>query len=213
MGTGATARTLAKSTTVDSVDAYEIVTTVHDVIAQFPAETLGANQEKVRVFWEDARAGMVHRTKKYDIITQSPLYLKQAGSSFLLSREYFELVKSRLKEGGIAGIYCNAQGNQEQALLVRKTVSSVFAHYESFGDGYFILASMQPIQITAENFNAKLVSGDPIVDDIRILGVDQILQQFDRPRLDWDSSPYLVTDDHPLVEHPDFTRWLFRWAK
>ena len=211
MGTGATARTLAKSTAVASVDAYEINGTLRDVIAAFPEESLGsAHRDKIRVLWEDARTGLVRRDRKYDVITQSPLYLKQAGSSFLLSKQYFELLRSRLKDGGIVGIYCNAQGNAEQALLVRKTVAAVFPFQESYGGGYFILASNRPIVLTRESFGRKLVDGDPVADDIRLLGIDAILAGIDRPRLDWESSPWIVTDDHPLVEHPTITRWLFR---
>jgi spermidine synthase len=210
MGTGATARTLAKSSSVESVDAYEIVNTIREVIDSYPEYTLKPSElQKIHVYWEDARSGLIRRDKKYDIITQSPLYLKQTGSSLLLSREYFELLKSRLKEGGIAGIYCNSQGNQEQALLVRKTVSEVFEYYESFANGYFILASDRPIRIDKARFEAKLVEGDPIAEDVRILGIDFILAGIDRPRLDWTSSPYVITDDHPLVEHPEMVRWLF----
>ncbi|MEM6793439.1 MAG: fused MFS/spermidine synthase, partial [Acidobacteriota bacterium] len=209
MGTGATARTLAKSPSVERVDAYEIVRTVGDVILAFPKESLGlANHDKIRVWWEDARAGLRRRDQQYDIITQSPLYLDQAGSSFLLSKQYLELVRSRLKEGGIAGIYCNSMGNAEQALIVRTTVSEVFEHYESFGRGYFILASDRPIDLSLENLRSKLVPGDPISEDIRLLGVEWVSSGFDRPRLDWESSPYLVTDDHPLIEWPNYARWL-----
>ena len=92
------------------------------MLAVYPAETLlPSDMTKIRIYWEDARAGIVRRDKQYDLITQSPLYLKQTGSSLLLSREYFALLKSRLKPGGIAGIYCNSQGNPAQAAMVRRT--------------------------------------------------------------------------------------------
>lgn len=209
MGTGATARTLAKSTRIAAVDAYEIVKTLQKVLALYPEETLGtANLDKLHVYWEDARNGLITRDKSYDIITQSPLYLSQAGSSFLLSREYLTLVRSRLKPGGVAGIYSNARGNPQQALLVRKTVSSVFQYCESFGDGYFILASDAPMRISREAFQAKLGTSDPISRDVELVGLDWILEGFDSPRLDWSSSAYVITDDHPLVEYPVITSWL-----
>jgi spermidine synthase len=211
MGTGATARTLAKASSVEAVDAYEIVGTVREVIRYYPAKTLtSSDMKKITVYWEDARGGLIRRDKKYDIITQSPLYLRQSGSSLLLSREYFELLRNRLKEGGIVGIYSNSQGNGDQALLVRKTVSEVFRYYESFARGYFILASDSPIRVDREHFEAKLREGDPIVDDVRILGVDWLLQRVDRPRLNWTASPYVITDDHPLVEYPQIASRLMK---
>jgi spermidine synthase len=213
MGTGATARTLAKASSVEAVDAYEIVGTVREVLRYYPVKTLTSSDlKKIAVYWEDARSGLIRRDKKYDIITQSPLYLRQSGSSLLLSREYFELLRSRLKEGGIVGIYSNSQGNREQALLVRKTVSEVFRYYESFARGYFILASDSPIRIDREHFEAKLHENDPIVDDVRIVGVEWLLQRMDRPRLNWKASPYVITDDHPLVEYPQIATRLMKSA-
>lgn len=209
MGTGATARTLAKSARIAEVDAYEIVKTLQRVLDLYPEETLGsANLEKLHVYWEDARNGLITRNKSYDIITQSPLYLSQAGSSFLLSREYLELLHSRLKPGGIAGIYSNARGNPEQALPVRKTVSSVFRYCESFGEGYFLLASDSPIRISKEAFRSRLLPSDPVSGDVELVGLDWILQGFDSPRLDWSSTGYVITDDHPLVEYPLVAHWL-----
>ena len=211
MGTGATARTLAKSASVESVDAYEIVDTVRDVIDRYPLQTLRPSDlKKMNVYWEDGRGGLIRRPRKYDIITQSPLYLRQVGSSLLLSREYFELLRSRLKPGGIVGIYCNSFRNDDQALLVRKTVSEVFQHYESFAGGYFILASDSPIRIDRQSFAAKLHDGDPIADDVRLLGLDWLIGNMDQPRLNWTASPYDITDDHPLVEYPEIASRLMR---
>ncbi len=204
MGTGSTARILAKSRRVDSVDTYEIVRTVADVIEAFPEETLGsANRDKIHVYWQDARTGLLTRDATYDIITQSPLYLKQAGSSFLLSKEYFELLKSRLRPGGIAGIYSNSQGNAEQALLVRRTVSEVFAYYESFANGYFILASDRPIDLSEAAIRRRIQPDDPVAMDLESLGLARTLREFDRPKLDWLGAPFPITDDHPLVEYPE----------
>ena len=65
----------------------------------------------------------------------------QAGSSILLSKQYMEIVKKRLKLGGTFAIYSNALGNLAQALVVRKTAAQVFKYYESFGDGYMLVVS------------------------------------------------------------------------
>lgn len=209
MGTGATARLLAKSSAVRSVDAYEIVTTLQDLLALYPEETLGtANLEKIDVRWQDARTGLIVNNKSYDIITQSPLYLNQSGSSFLLSREYLSLLKSRLKPGGVAGIYCNTMGNEAQALLVRQTVAEVFAYQESFANSYFILASDSPIDLSAERFGTGLAADDPVVADVALLGLDWIRGNFDRPRLVWQRTPHRITDDQPLVEYPALVDWL-----
>ncbi len=110
-------------------------------------------------------------------MTQAPLYLMQAGSSILLSKQYMEIVKKRLKPGGTFAIYCNAQGNLGQALVVRKTVAQVFKHYESFGDGYLLVVSDAPIEYTLESIQKKLdkmSEDDPIKNEILKFGVEKL---------------------------------------
>ena len=34
-------------------------------------------------------------------------------------------------------------------------------------------------------------------------GVEKLSNWKDSPRLDWENSPVIVTDDHPIVEYPD----------
>jgi spermidine synthase len=209
MGTGATARVLAKADLIRSVDTYEIVTTLQRVIARYPEESLGhAKLEKVNVHWGDARTGLMTNPRKYDLITQSPMYLKQSGSSLLLSVEYFALLRSRLKEGGVVGIYSNAQGNEDQAMLVRNTVRQVFPFYESFDKGYFLLASDRPLDVSRAQFESKLQAQDGMTAEIRLIGIEEILRGIDNPRLDWAGTRYVITDDHPLVEYPATLRWL-----
>src|SRR5690606_8133734 len=214
MGTGATARTLDKSPTIEMVDAYEIVKNLAPVAEDYPDESLAAShREKIHVYWEDARSGIRRREKKYDIITQSPLYLAQAGSSLLLSQEYFGLLAQRLTPEGIVGIYCNARGNELQALLVRQTVASVFKYTESFGNGYFIVASQAPLDVSLQAMRRRLKESDPIYADVMVLGLENIARGFDSPRLRWGGLPRIVTDDEPLVEYPALVDLVFRGRK
>ena len=60
MGTGATARTLAKSLRVESVDTYEIVRTVRELLVRYPLYTLTPFElRKINIYWEDARSGLI----------------------------------------------------------------------------------------------------------------------------------------------------------
>ena len=84
------------------------------------------------------------------------------GSTILLSREYFRLVQSRLKSGGVYTIYSNAPGNQAQAHLVRETAASVFRHAVTFDEGYLIVASDSPLVATEGAFRARLARNDAL---------------------------------------------------
>ncbi|MCB9871217.1 MAG: hypothetical protein H6837_15280 [Planctomycetes bacterium] len=201
LGTGITAATLAKRDSIKRVDAYEINHTLKHLLRRHPEGTLNvATNPKIRVIWQDARSGMALNTRKYDVISQQPLWLMQAGSSILLSREYMQLVASRLKPGGIFAIYCNSP-SPEQKLVVRKTAASVFRYRESFGEGYCLIVSNDPIEFSEEKILARAArEEDPFW---RELSAGKIPLGYDAERLEWEDCPILITDDHPVVEYTE----------
>lgn len=208
-GLGITAATLAKRGGVE-VDAYEINRTFAQVAALYPENTLGATGDsRIHVRWQDGRSGLALDAKRYDVIISAPLHLRASGSSNLLSREYLELARSRLKPGGVITLY-SQEGKPEQAELVRATVQSVFPHVQTFLKGLLTVASDSPIEITRDSIRASLARRDPLAQEM--LAIDRMLRRrgeaglyawFDARRLLVRESPYLVTDDHPLVEYPD----------
>ena len=218
LGTGITSATLAKSKLVDRVDSYEINEVLKRIFRDYPAGTMNvATNPKIHIMWQDGRAGLaLNADKKYDLITQQPLYLVQSGSSCLLSKEYMELIKSRLKPGGVFCIYSNSMGYVEQAELVRATAAAAFKHCESFGGGYLLVVSDSPIVYTEESIEAKLESeGDgPLATECRSarMGVDNLVKYHDSPRMNW-KCPYIITDDHPLVEYPHIVKYLVDRAR
>jgi spermidine synthase len=207
LGGGITAATLARSSAVRSVDVYEINPGLKGLLADYPEGTLGVGKNpKVRILWRDGRTGLALAPRQYDVVTQQPLYLKQAGSSLLLSREYLQLVRARLRPGGVFAIYSNSQQHAGQALLVRQTASRVFRYTESARGSYMVIASDQPFSLdgaSIERVLAAAAPGDPFVAEARRLGVPALAAFLDRPRLVWDGSPLEVTDDHPIVEYPE----------
>ena len=133
LGAGITSATLSEVSQIGVVDTYDINHTLRPFLATYPRETLGVGTDsRVHLIWQDGRSGLALNPKKYNLITQQPLYLKQAGSSILLSREYLKLAQARLKPGGVIAIYSNAEGNREAALLIRQTTQSVFRLLRKF---------------------------------------------------------------------------------
>jgi spermidine synthase len=53
------------------------------------------------VIYDDARHFVLTTTERFDIITSDPIHPWVKGSATLYSKEYFEMVKSRLNPGGI----------------------------------------------------------------------------------------------------------------
>ena len=206
-GIGITASTLAKLDGMH-VDAYEINHTLRHVLREFPKQTLNVLQNPdIDIRWQDARSGLALDLKRYDLIISAPLYLRQAGSSILLSREYMQLAKRRLRENGVFALYAH-EGEAAQALLVRRTVASVFDHSETFLNGLLIVASDTPITITAQLIKARLGRSDEFYQEVASFGAamqhrgTSLYHAFDSPRLSFEQGKYTITDDHPLVEYP-----------
>jgi spermidine synthase len=59
------------------------------------------DDRRTQVFYDDARHYILTTPEKFDIITSDPIHPFVKGSATLYSREYFEMVKSRLNPGGI----------------------------------------------------------------------------------------------------------------
>ena len=158
-------------------------------------------------------SGLALRDQRYDLITQQPLYLRQAGSGMLLSREYMQLVRSRLKPRGIFCCYCNAMQDDALAAIVRRTAAEVFAHCESFYGGYAIMASDSPIRFSRPAVEHRLSQGGRLAAEmsrhIEDVSLDRFLAGLDAPRLEW-TSAHRVTDDHPIVEFYDVRSF---WSK
>jgi spermidine synthase len=215
-GIGITAATLAKMNGLN-VDTYEINHTLRRVLKTYPEGTLYVDSNpKIDIRWQDGRSGMALDSKQYDLIISAPLYLRQAGSSILLSREYMLLAKRRLKEGGVFALY-SREGALAQAALVNATVRSVFSHSQTLLDGLLTVASDTPIHISREGIAERLKADDPLI--LEMARFDRLMQQkqmdglygaFDIGGISYQSTRYLITDDHPLVEYPLLAERLLR---
>jgi len=59
------------------------------------------DDHRTKVIYDDARHYILTTPEKFDIITSDPIHPFVKGSAMLYSKEYFEMVKSRLNPGGI----------------------------------------------------------------------------------------------------------------
>lgn len=205
IGTGITIGTLARSSAVKNIEGYDINESLKQVMLDFPMQTLNVlTNPRISMIWKDARSGLALNEKTYQIVTQQPLYLKQAGSSNLLSEEYLRLLSKRMSEDGVFLVYANSQGNHAQQLVVRKTLESVFPYCASFLQGYMYVVSKSPIEFTRESLEKKLAVNDELMNEIKSeFNIDQILAWKDAPDDTWKKCTLTIKDDHPILEYPD----------
>jgi spermidine synthase len=190
------------------VDVYEIDHTLQRVLRDYPEESLNAaTTPNVHWTWGDARTGMALNPQTYDIILSAPLYLRQAGSSLLLSREYLRLAKSRLRPDGILAVYSN-EGSPAQTRLIQSTLASLFPYRVTWYDGLLTLASDQPIRITEDRLRERLAKPDRLYREAAALDVSLqshggLWAWYDGDRYAQALADRVVTDDQPLVEYPE----------
>jgi len=207
IATGITASTLALHEEVQQVDGYDVSPTLEKVYRDFPEGTLHLQQNsKINITWQDARTGLALNPKQYDIIQTQPLYLKQAGSGLLNSVEFFDLVSQRLKPGGIFCLYSN--GTAEQAFAIRETADQVFPYRETFRDGYLVILSNDPLELSEEFFDERIKQTGKLWEQIRSHAETAdgvaVMRLLDRPAFPSGNGRLLVTDDRPIVEYPHY---------
>jgi spermidine synthase len=163
--------------------------------------------------WQDARTGLALDPTVYDVILSAPLYLRQAGASQLLSREYIRLVKSRLAPDGVVVVYSN-EHSPPQARLVQATLAEAFAHRATWHDGLITVASDRPIALTKKALRERLSRPDRLFTEARSLDASMrdrggLWKWYEGEKRVRDLADRVITDDQPLLEYLELAeRWV-----
>jgi spermidine synthase len=102
-GAGVTSGTFVTYPGIERIVICEIEPLIPQRVAPyFVEENNGVLKDpRVTVVYDDARRFVLTSDEKFDIITSDPIHPWVKGAASLYTREYFELVKRRLKPGGI----------------------------------------------------------------------------------------------------------------
>jgi predicted membrane-bound spermidine synthase len=102
-GIGTTAKALTDTRQLESIDVVDISRDILDLGSlAFPQTLPPLSDPRVRVHVEDGRFFLQTTDERFDLITAEPPPLRGAGVTSLYSREYFRLVRDRLRDGGVA---------------------------------------------------------------------------------------------------------------
>ncbi len=211
-GMGTTYRSLL-SWGIDTT-AVELVPSVSDAFGYyFPdAEEVRRNPLS-HIVIDDGRRFLRRTSQRFDVITlDPPPPVEAAGSSLLYSREFYQLIKPRLAEGGILQQwYPGGDFKTLQAIL--RSVLAEFPHvrvtraYDHWG--YHMLCSMQPLpERTGSELYARLPeaarrdlvewstdrTGESLLDAVIASPVSAAEVISDDPLV-------IITDDRPYNEY------------
>jgi spermidine synthase len=102
-GVGVTAAAAADIGSLESIDVVELskdVVAVSDVI--YPPDERPLRDPRVRLHVEDGRTFLQRTAERFDLITGEPPPPRTPGAVTIYTREYFQLIRDRLADGGIA---------------------------------------------------------------------------------------------------------------
>jgi spermidine synthase len=105
------------------------------------------NDRRIRFVFADGRRYLRASSKKYDIVEADALRPNSAFAGNLYSVEYFELLKSRLKPGGLALTWA-------PTARTVNTFAKVFPHTVNFGA--VLVGSNQPIEFNPDVIRQRL---------------------------------------------------------
>jgi spermidine synthase len=185
---------------IGDVTVVELNRGVVDGVGEYGTEGL---LEGVRMEINDARNYLLLTNRKVDIIVSGPSYPTEASSGNLYTREFYEIVASRLNRGGVfsQSIPYYLLSNEDVTILL-KTFSEVFDY------GYLwkiehplnlmLVGSQEPFEFGSDEIMKRTaalnISNIPL-NYVRSRGPDEI-REIVRSR---DDIP-LNTDDRPLIE-------------
>ena len=163
LGTGQTAGWMARVPSVARVDVVELEPVVLDIARACAPVNAGAmSNPKVHITIADAREMLLATGRTYDVIVSEPSNPYRAGIASLLTSEFYQAVRDRLRPGGILAQWVQGYGiHPETMRTLYATLHATFPHVQTWwtlsGD-MILVASQQPIVIDADVIRRRLAT-------------------------------------------------------
>jgi spermidine synthase len=149
LSTGAWARAIQGFPDVERIDIVEINPGYLDLIRNYHQLAPLLRDPRVRIYIDDGRRWLKRNPEaRYDLVVQNTSFHWRSNSTNLLSRQFFEEVKSHLNNGGIFGL------NSTSSFDVFKTSQNVFDFTYRYMN--FAYASNTPLNIATGEVKKRL---------------------------------------------------------
>ena len=189
-GAGVTAGAVSIDPTVESETIAEIEPLVPRVVSTYFAEHNFdvVRNPKVAVHIDDARHFLFTTKDKFDAVTSDPLDPWVKGAAMLYTREFFELVKSRLNPGGIVTLFVQLYESNTEA--VKSEIGTffeafpkgmVFANtYNGAGYDLVLLGQVDGTSINLDEMEARLKKPEfaPVAKSLSEIGMHSAIDLF-----------------------------------
>ncbi|NIO12223.1 MAG: hypothetical protein GTO40_31080 [Deltaproteobacteria bacterium] len=211
LGTGMTAKAVGAFPTRE-IEILEIEPAMSEVAGYFNDYNENIlDDPRVRLIFADGRNYILATPKHYDVITSEPSNPWIAGVANLYTREFYEVVKSKLtREGLFAQWFHNYSMSLDDFRMVFRTFGEVFPFvsvWELAEQDYLLVGSKekQQFDFTAA---AKVYSGQGVVsrdfDDLGLTNVREILSYYrmgKKELMAFSKGAQINTDDGAQLEY------------
>jgi spermidine synthase len=189
-GAGVTAGAVSIDPAVRSLTIAEIEPLVPSVVSKYFSEHNFSvvTNPKTRIHIDDARHYLMTTDEQFDAITSDPLDPWVKGAAMLYSREFFEVVKKRLKPGGVVTLFVQLyESNTEAVKSEVATFLEAFPNGMVFGNtnqgvGYdmVLLGQVEPTVINLDEIQAKLRRPEyaPVAQSLAEIGMHSVVDLF-----------------------------------
>ncbi len=191
---GCGAGVTAGAVSIDPAVEHQTIAEIEPLVPKVVSKLFGehnfhvVDNPKVHIRIDDARHYLLTTNEKFDAITSDPLDPWVKGAAMLYTREFFELVKSRLNPGGAVTLFVQLYESNTQAVK-----SEIATFMEAFpngvvwgntnnGAGYdlVLLGQVEDTKIHVDDIQAKLMRPEyaPVRQSLREIGMNSAVDLF-----------------------------------
>lgn len=201
LGTGGTVHYAAGIPTLEEIYSIEINSSIMEASRLYFYPDIFKDQ-RIRFVTADARNYLSMADRRYDVISSEPSYPVDQGFSHLYSMEFFQLVKSRLNDGGV---FCQWVPRYifrgQEFRMIARTFQTAFPGFTVWRakKGDFLLLGRKGGEIDGEEALKKISTLMQSAD----LPAGQFFIESDRSDAEMRLKDYkgeINTDDRPIVE-------------
>ena len=177
-GCGVTADAFTHKSSLERIDIVDISKEVFSLADYYTGINYSnpLRDPRVHAIVQDGRFFLQASARKYDIISGEPPPPKNAGSVNLYTREFFSLMKSRLKEDGIATFWLPIdQLKLNEAKAILRAFHDVFSNasvWAAADDNWIMMGINGPGRRMNEEELRQLWSDPATGADLRRIGVE-----------------------------------------
>jgi len=161
---------------------------------------------RVHARLDDGRNFLLVTQERYDVIEADVILPWFAGANNLYSAEYYRLVGSRLKAGGIVAQWLHTGIPEKDYKILLRTFVSVFPNTTLWGGGSYAVAMPDGIRVDEQKIRARFADPkmETILQEGGYISAEQFFASFDMGPdaiRRYVGNGLILTDNHPYLEY------------